>query len=265
MARKKKNEDEPQDNQDKINNESDDTFGLPEVEYEPLKRDEPVVEPTPEPVNKPVEEPVYERPVEDQYEVKQEGQGASYRDENTHQDLHEYAATYHYEPEKPMWPKILGVLALLLIIGAGVYYFVVYKPEQDKIAGEKARREEAAEARRKREADAAALRDKAKADTEQRRLDSLANIPKVGTVEVLSERTGQYYVVVASAIDDDLIMDRANNLTKTGKSLKVIPPFGKTKFYRLAVDAKDNYTDAQASADGMKGGEFGDQLWVVRY
>ena len=38
MARKKKlNEDQPQQN---INDSSDDTFGLPEIEYEPLKREE---------------------------------------------------------------------------------------------------------------------------------------------------------------------------------------------------------------------------------
>jgi hypothetical protein len=49
MARRKKqNEDEQ--NNDNINNESDDTFGLPEVEYEPLKRDEPKEEVQPEPV-----------------------------------------------------------------------------------------------------------------------------------------------------------------------------------------------------------------------
>ena len=72
MARRKKqDEDEPQDNQDNLNNDSDDTFGLPEVEYEPINRDEPVKETV-------VEEPVYETPrVEEEpktetYEYKEE-------------------------------------------------------------------------------------------------------------------------------------------------------------------------------------------------
>ena len=75
-----------------------------------------------------------------------------------------------------------------------------------------------------------------------------------------------YHVVVASAIDDDLLMDYANKLIKQGKNVKIIPPGGKNgKFYRLAVESKETYDDAQASADGMKGGDYGDQLWVMRY
>ena len=49
MARKKKQTEEPQENVDN----TDDTFGLPEVEYQPLKRDEP--DKTEEPVQQ--EEP----------------------------------------------------------------------------------------------------------------------------------------------------------------------------------------------------------------
>src|SRR5688572_20653500 len=45
MARKKKTPTEPP--QENVDN-SDDTFGLPEVEYEPLKRDEPVKTDEPE-------------------------------------------------------------------------------------------------------------------------------------------------------------------------------------------------------------------------
>jgi hypothetical protein len=271
MARRKKNDDEPKENQDNINNESDDTFGLPEVEYEPLKRDqaEPPAEvppPVEEPVANPevVEEPVYERPYERTEEVVEN----VYKEETVnHEEENHYQSTYHYEPEKPSpWPKILlGVLLLLLVVG-GVFYFAYYQPkaakEARRIEQERERNEFAQAEKRRKEA----LAEKTRKDLEQKRLDSLAAIPKVGTIEVLSGRTGQYYVVVASAIDDDLLTDYANNLTQKGRSVKVIPPFGKSgKFYRLAVDSKDTYADAQAAADGMKGGDFGDQLWVVRY
>ena len=46
---------------------------------------------------------------------------------------------------------------------------------------------------------------------------------------------------------------------------KIIPPFGKTKFSRIAVDVKDTYDEAQATADGLKGGDYGDKVWVVKY
>jgi hypothetical protein len=271
MARRKKNDDEPKENQDNINNESDDTFGLPEVEYEPLKRDqaEPPAE-VPPPVEEPVantevvEEPVYEKPYERSEEVVEN----VYKEETVnHEEENHYHSSYHYEPEKPSpLPKILlGALLLLLAVGA-VYYFAYYQPKVAKEAQriqQERERVELAQAEKKRKAE---LADKIRRDAEQKRADSLAAIPKVGTIEVLSGRTGQYYIVVASAVDDDLLNDYAVNLTKQGKSVKVIPPFGKTgKFYRLAVDSKDTYADAQAAADGMKGGDFGDQLWVVKY
>ncbi len=267
MARRKKNDEEPKENEDNLNNNSDDTFGLPEVEYEPLKREETDVpaetppEPLEEPVaTEPVEEPVYEKP----YETTPVEQ-VPYQEPTPH---HEYTHhSYSYEPEpQPVWPKILGIAALLFIVGMGVWFFAYYQPKQKEIEAQErlaaeTSRKAAEDARRKKAAEDERLR-----AAEQRRLDSLAAIPTVGTLEILSQRTGRYHVVVASNVDDDLLTDFANQLIKKGKSVKIIPPFGKKgRFYRLAVDSKDTYADAQATADGMKGGDFGDQIWVVRY
>lgn len=288
MARRKKTDEVPKENQDKIDNNSDDTFGLPEVQYEPLKRDqgepppevpsepvieEPVFDTTEEPVyertNEPVEEtpppPVFREEIVDHHEetIDHPEETVHHQDEELH---HEYSQHYSYrEPESPMWPKVLAIALLLLLAGGAIYYFAVYKPEQKALAAREIARENAA-AKAAEEKRRAAAAEKVRADAEQRRLDSLANVPKIGTMEVLSRRTGQYYIVVASAIDDDLLTDFANKLVSEGKSVKLIPPFGRSgKFYRLAIESKDNYNDAQAAADGMKGGDFGDQLWVVRY
>jgi hypothetical protein len=266
MARKKKNDEEPIENQDNLNNDSDDTFGLPEVAYEPLKREEtePPAEPVPtEPVEEPVEnttpveEPVYEKPYEPEPVMEHNYQQEEHHDYNSH---------YGYVEDRPsVWPKVIAIGVLVILALGAVYYFAVLRPDQQK---EEARRELAEKLAADKEAKKRQreLEEQAKRDREQRRLDSLAAIPKEGSMEVLSERTGQYYIVVASAIDDDLLTDYASALVKNGKNVKIIPPFGKTgKFYRLAVDSKDNYTDAQAAADGMKGGDFGDQLWVVKF
>jgi hypothetical protein len=81
----------------------------------------------------------------------------------------------------------------------------------------------------------------------------------------LSGRSGRYYVVVASAIDGDLIMDYAKKLSAKGVSTKIIPPFGKSAFHRLAVADGDTYQTTQETADGLKGGDYGDKVWVVKY
>lgn len=257
--RKQNNDDASEENHDNINNENaDDTFGLPEVEYEPINRDEPVEEP-------PVEEPVYEETNEAREELVHPEE---VYDEPHHEEHQEFHSRYAYmeESNQSVWPKVLAILLTLIVVGGAIYYFAYYKPAQEKEKQERLAREEeqrrAREAQRAREAEAKRLADEAA----QRKADSLANLKKEGSIEMLSGRTGQYWIVVASAIDDDLLMDFAQKLSKDGKQVKLIPPFGKQgKFHRLAIDSRDNYQDAQAFADGMKGGEFGDQLWVVKY
>lgn len=244
MARRKKlNEDQTTPPENTEN--TDDSFGLPEIEYEPLKREETTQEEPIEETTSPIEEvPVYER-------------------EEVHQ---EYRSSYEEEEEEKSspWGKIIGILVVLILLGGGAYYyFGIYQPEQ--IAKEKERQEQLAREEAERKAAAERLAEERRL-AEQRRLDSLANLqPKQGVVETLSSRTGRYYVVVASAVDGDLIKDYANKLAPKGVSTKIIPPFGKAKFYRLAIADKDTYTDAQATADGMKGGDYGNELWVIKY
>lgn len=249
MARRKKqNEDESQENRDNINSESDDTFGLPEIEYEPIDRKEETVR---EEVREEVSSTEYtQEPSLEQETVEERG----------------YTPTYFNDEDEPsVWPKVLGIGALLLLLGAGVWYFVSYRPKQlaeqkAKLELEDQRRLEEARKEHERQAEESRLA------AEKRRADSLASAtPAVGLVEALSDRTGKYYVVVASAIDDDLIMDYAKKLSKKGVSSKIIPPFRKTKFSRLAIDSKDTYAEAQAAADAAKGGDYGNEVWVVKY
>lgn len=253
MARRKKTTDEQvPENTDN----TDDTFGLPEVDYEPLKRDTPpepeAVTPEPEPII-PEPEPLPQGDLQDTPPRFEEFEQQKFSDTD-------------YEEERPAaWPKVLGILLLLAAIGAGVWYFGFVQP-REKAAAEKIAREkrEADDARNKRvtdslanvEAEAARLRAEA---------EKAAATPAAGTIETLSGRTGRYYVVVASSIDGDLIMDFAKKLAAKGTGSKIIPPFGKTKFHRLAVAEADTYANAQGTADGMKGGDYGDKVWVVKY
>jgi len=262
MARRKKqNEDQPQENLDS----ADDTFGLPEIEYEPLKReateDDVIDKETTEPQSESFAQE--EQPAEVPQEEETQSKG-EYVEEN---QFYEPNYSYPYPDDKPaVWPKVLGFLLVLLIAGGAVWYFVKYRPE--KLAEEaKERRELLAiqEAARKKEADR--LIEQQRLEEEQRKATEAVGVatPAVGSIETLSGRSGRYYVVVASSIDGDLTMDYAKKLSAKGITTKIIPPFGNSKFHRLAVAEGDTYANAQATADGMKGGEYGDKVWVVKY
>ncbi|MFM7195677.1 MAG: hypothetical protein ACKOYP_12980, partial [Bacteroidota bacterium] len=76
--------------------------------------------------------------------------------------------------------------------------------------------------------------------------------------------TKRYYVVVASSLDADLLMDRAKKLSASGVSCKIIPPFGQWKFHRLGILDQETFALAQAKADESKA-TYGNDIWVMRY
>jgi hypothetical protein len=245
MARRKKQDEDP--SQENVNNTGDDTFGLPEIEYQPLQREESPQ--TSESPSQPTSQETSTPTEMEREEIQQ----------------NEYNPNAYYENDddnNSPWPKILGIAAILLVIGAGVWYFGVYRPKQ-LAAAEKVKLEQEAAAAKQREADLALQKQQ---EDERRRADSLASIaaPAVGVIDTLTERTGRYYVIIASAIDGDLIADYAKKLAPKGLSPKIIPPFGKVKFYRLAIAEGDTYASTQATADQLKS-EYTGGAWVVKY
>ena len=253
---KRKNQDEDSNENFDNSNESDDNFGLPEIEYEPINRDQASAEET----------------SNEDYMQDDAGTSDTYNyDEDqpiANDDDGSYGYNYGDEEPAPVWPKVLvGVLVVLVLAGAGIWYFRYYKPKQDEAervaALDKARKEEA---EKKERARLDSIQN-AQMERDKRIADSLANVsqPKAeGTIETLQGRTGLYHVVVASAIDDDLLMDHAKKLSREGVSTKIIPPYGKVKFYRLTIADGETYAAAQSLADGMKG-QYGEALWVLKY
>lgn len=260
MARRKnENEDQPQENFEN----TDDTFGLPEIEYEPLKRESPKEEPTaPEPV-----EPVSEirEVAEDVQPSDEEPQDEETAAEETSDDNQFYQPSSYQDESPAIWPKVLGILLVIIIAGGAVWYFAIQRPKT--LAAEAKQRELLAIQEQARRKEAERLAEQRRLEQESQKADSVVAVakPVAGTIETLSSRSGRYYVVVASSIDGDLIMDYAKKLSAKGATLKIIPPFGKTKFHRLSVSDADTYANAQAAADGMKGGEYGSNVWVVKY
>ena len=243
----------------KDEDESDDTFGLPEIEYNPINREaEQPAQKQEETQEQQDEQPIASSPYEQSAEQSNEYQGSSSGDSSN-----EYSRYGVDEEESPLWPKILGILLVVAIVLSAALYFVWYKPKQDeekRLLADKQKKEQEAKLK---EQQLRAAEEKERA-RQQRIADSLAAIPKVGVFETLNEPTGRYYVVITSAVDGDLISDQAKRLSKTGVSTKIIPPFGKFKFYRLTIAEGDTYAAAQDIANTKKA-DFGDALWVLKY
>lgn len=231
MAKRKDKDGQPNENLNEGNN-AEDNFGLPEIEYKPL-----------------------ENPESSQQESIQEPAAE------------ETKPSYSYTPEeesKSNAPVIIAVIiGLVLVVAAFLIYQYVYKPQAEKEKKELA--DKAAAEKKKREEEARIAKEREEEERRRREEEAAAAAkPTVGTVETLSSRTGRYYVVIASAVDGDLINDYAQKLTAKGVSSKIIPPFGKWKFYRLTISDFDTFDAAQTNADSAKP-EFGEGAWVLKY
>jgi len=217
------------------NSNDEDNFGLPDIEYKPLDQLD-----------------TSKTEVESKSEITSEG------NENTARE------TPIYEEEEESGSgtgRIIGwIVVLVVLVGAFLAYRYVYVPKRDKEKQEQLAREKE-EIRKKAAADSLAR----VAEDERLKREAEANAkPAVGSIETLAQRTGHYFVIISSSIDGDLAMDQAKKLSAKGVSSKIIPPFGKWKFYRLGIGDFDSFAGAQSSADASKS-EYGDALWVMKY
>jgi cell division septation protein DedD len=89
-------------------------------------------------------------------------------------------------------------------------------------------------------------------------------VKEEATINTLNSRTGRSYVVVGSFFDDDLAMDYAKELKKDGNSAYIIPPFGKSKFTRVAIAETTSFAEASSRATELAG-QFKEQPWPLKY
>lgn len=85
-----------------------------------------------------------------------------------------------------------------------------------------------------------------------------------GTINTLTERSGNSFVVVASFVDTDIAMDYAKKLAADGKSPTIIPPFGNGLFSRVAIAGFPTVAAATQNLDNYKS-DYGDDVWVLKY
>lgn len=222
------------------NSNDEDNFGLPDIEYKPLDQLD---------TSKQKVEPVTAEETSANQETSGERSGRE-------------TPIYEEEEEEGSGTgRIIGwIVVLVVLVGAFLAYRYVYVPKKEKEKQEQLAREKALQMEKAKTDSLARV-----AEEERLKREAEANAkPAVGSIETLSQRTGHYFVIISSSIDGDLAMDRAKKLSAKGISSKIIPPFGKWKFYRLGIGDFDSFASAQSSADASKS-EYGDALWVMKY
>jgi len=243
MAKRKGNPPNEGENLNEGNN-SDDNFGLPDLEYKPLDVTEESASTT------------ISASFTTEENVSQEGEKES--------SEKSYSYTPPEEPKSNAPVIIAIIIGLVLVVSAFLIYQYVYKPKAEKAKKEQLAKQEAD---KKRKEEAARLA-KEKEEAERRRLEeekAAANAkPAEGTIEILTARTGRYHVVIASAVDDDLLMDYAKKLSAEGTSSMIVPPFRKVKVYRLVIGNYDTWADAVTNSEAVKS-TYNGRVWVIKY
>lgn len=200
----------------------DKDYGLPEVEYKPIERDQ---EPMSSNAATEFERKFSERNKQDK------GGGP--------------------------WGIIVGIV-VLLAIGGGLLYFFVFNEETPAPVAQEEPVQQGFVVENEEEEENWVDESETIEET------PVDETPAVATVDLLGSRTGKSYIIVGSFFDEDLAVDEGNKLAQGGVSTKVIPPFGRARFYRLAVGEFDSFREAAGNIEDYKS-DFGENIWVLKY
>ncbi len=85
-----------------------------------------------------------------------------------------------------------------------------------------------------------------------------------GIIDMITSRTGRYFAIVSSSIDDDLAMDYAKKLAREGNDVKIIEHNSSSHvYYRVALGDYVAREEAEADLSSYYG--YGDSVWVLRF
>jgi hypothetical protein len=270
MAKKDKKEDEYKDeNLDNAAEQDDEDFGLPDLEddEETPQEEETTVtsfESTEEPEQE--EDQVQEEEVvvestfdTEETSIENDYQTSDVQEEeapfDTADEDDEYADTpaSTYTPKKQSAAPIIITLAVIVLLALVAVYFLFIREPEPEIA-EKPPVKDTTEYVVEKPVEPVEPVIEEEPDPE----------PVVGQVNVLNSRTGRSYVVVGSFYDEDMASDYAKKLADNGTSAYIIPPFGKSKFNRVAIAETETFADATSKATELAG-EYNEQPWPLKY
>lgn len=80
----------------------------------------------------------------------------------------------------------------------------------------------------------------------------------------ISELGGRFYVVVGSFYDEDLAIDKGNDIVATGNNAYLLKPTGDFKLHRVGINVGDRWSEAANGLEELKS-LYGDNIWVLKY
>lgn len=250
--------DEELNEQEKENvNEADDSFGLPDLDYKPLEEE------TTEP-----EEDLSSDDASDAEDQSADESGySSETEEESEQEEEKPVLRYQLEEESSNAPKIIGGVIGVLALAAIIWYFGFYKPQQQKIVDDAKAKQEELDYKKAQEA--AARKKQAAADaaaTAEAETQAQAGVQEDlnGETQILTERSGRYYIVLESFIDEDFAKDYGNKIAKEGTPSFLIPPYSKKKMQRVGIGGYESMDEATSALNDLSG-EFGTGKWILKY
>jgi len=266
MAKKDNNEDEYQDeNIDNSSIQDDEDFGLPDLDEDfdsdDDKEDIVVEETVKEEIITLEEEPVEESTFDtgetsdpivfESAETTEASEESSEYEEEEEEDKPPVA----YVPPKQSSAPVIAIIIILIIAAAALVWFFFIKDTK---------KEEKAEATPVKDTTTYVVEKPVQVEEPVIEEPEEEPEPEVGSINTLSSRTGRSYVVVGSFFDDDLAMDYAKKLKEQGTSSYIIPPFGKSKFTRVAVEEAGTFAEASTNASALAG-QYQEQPWPLKY
>lgn len=166
------------------------------------------------------------------------------------------AAPINKEPEKEDKRSNNGlIIFFVLILAAAAVYFLVFDKEEDVVPPviEKVEQAPVKEDPTPKEVPV----------KQEEVIPEVAPEPKAELVTI-SSPDGRFYVVVGSFYDDDLAIDKANEIVASGISAYVLEPDGEFNLYRVGISVvQERSTAFKARAELLN--EYGENIWVLKY
>jgi len=248
-------------------NEADDSFGLPDLDYKPLDEEgstETEEDLSSEDDSAQAVEDSAEEEVDDS--ISEETAAEEELPVETEDEPEKPVLRYQMEEESSNAPKIIGGIIAVLVIAALVWYFGFYQKQQKQLAEAEKAKQELAEAEKAAAASAARAKKAAAnaAAAEEARLAVDVQEQANEGVQILSERSGRYYVVLESFIDADFAKDFGNKIAQEGTPSFLIPPYSKKKMQRVAIGGYESLDEAQSALNELPE-EFGSGKWILKY
>lgn len=171
-------------------------------------------------------------------------------DEIEEEHAEEEPVSTYVPPKKQSAAPIFIILSIIVIIACAlIYFFFLRTPEPEPVVEEPVK-------------DTTTYVVEKPVEPEPEVIEP--EEPTIGEVNVLNSRTGRSYVVVGSFFDDDLARDYAEDLIKEGTNAYIIPPFGKSKFNRVAIEETESFAMASTRATELAG-QYKEQPWPLKY